>query len=77
MLTLQADQPGGTYEKTQWNYVVTTSGGSDVISNDMLLNVQYTDLSTGNPSSLYQESYTVNTLGQPRPSPTGPVMFTR
>jgi RHS repeat-associated protein len=63
MLTLQADETGGAYEKTQWTYGVTTTGGSDLNSNDMLASVQYPDLSTGNPSSSYQESYTVNALG--------------
>jgi RHS repeat-associated protein len=63
VLTLKADEPGGVYQETQWTYGVTTSGGSDVNSNDILANVQYPDLSTGNPSSSYEESYTVNALG--------------
>jgi RHS repeat-associated protein len=64
MLTLQADETGGAYQKTQWIYSVTTTGGSDVNSNDILANVQYPDLSTGSPSSSYQETYTANALGE-------------
>src|SRR5207302_1537984 len=64
MLTLQADLTSGAYEKTQWVYGVTTSGGSDYNCNDCLAAVQYPDPSSGNPSSSQQESYTVNALGQ-------------
>jgi YD repeat-containing protein len=51
MLTLQADLTGGAYEKTQWVYGVSTGGGSDLNSNDLLAAVQYPDPSTGNPST--------------------------
>src|SRR5207248_2943666 len=61
---LQADLPGGAYQKTQWVYGVTTSGGSDVNSNELLAAVRYPDLSTGSPSTSLQETYTVNALGQ-------------
>jgi RHS repeat-associated protein len=64
MLTLQAVETGGASETTKWIYGVTTTGGSDVNSNDILATVQYPDPSTGNPSSSYQESYTANALGQ-------------
>jgi RHS repeat-associated protein len=63
-LTVQADLPGGGHQTTQYVYGVTTSGGSDVNSNDFLAAVQYPDPSTGNPSSSQQESYTVNALGE-------------
>jgi RHS repeat-associated protein len=63
-LTLQADEPGGAYQRTQYVYGVTTVGGSDVNSNDFLAAVQYPDPTTGNPSSAQQVSYTVNALGQ-------------
>ena len=43
---------------------VTTTGGSDVNSNDILATVQYPDPSTGSPSSSYQETYTVDALAE-------------
>src|SRR5205823_2605885 len=58
------DEPGGGYQKTQYVYGVTTSGGSAVTSNDVLTAVQHPDPSTGAPSSSQQESYLVNALGQ-------------
>ncbi|MFL5244587.1 MAG: RHS repeat-associated core domain-containing protein [Gemmataceae bacterium] len=64
MLTLQAVETGGASETTKWIYGVTTTGGSDVNSNSILATVQYPDPSTGSPSSTYQESYTVNALGE-------------
>jgi RHS repeat-associated protein len=63
MLTLQAVEPAGASQTTKWIYGVTTTGGSDVNTNDILATVQYPDPSTGNPSSSYQESYTANALG--------------
>ncbi len=63
-LTVTAVEPGSQAETTQYVYGVTTSGGSDVNSNDVLSAVQYPDPATGQASSLYQESYTVNALGQ-------------
>jgi RHS repeat-associated protein len=62
-LTLQAVETGGASETTKWIYGVTTGTGSNLNSNDILATVQYPDPSTGSPSSSYQESYTVNTLG--------------
>jgi RHS repeat-associated protein len=64
MLTLQAVETGGASETTKWIYGITTTGGSDINSNSVLATVQYPDPSTGSPSSTYQESYTVNALGQ-------------
>jgi RHS repeat-associated protein len=64
MLTLQADLAGGAYEQTKWIYGVTTSGGSNVNSNDILASMQYPNKTTGNPSSSEQETYQVNALGQ-------------
>jgi RHS repeat-associated protein len=64
MLTLQAIETGGASETTKWIYGVTTAGGSDINSNSVLATVQYPDPSTGSPSGTYQESYTVNALGQ-------------
>jgi RHS repeat-associated protein len=63
-LTLQAVETGGASETTKWIYGVTTSGGSNLNSNDILATVQYPDPSTGSPSSSYQESYTVDALGE-------------
>jgi RHS repeat-associated protein len=63
-LTLQAVEVGGTSQTSKWIYGVTTAGGSDVNSNSILATVQYPDPSTGSPSSTYQESYTVNALGE-------------
>jgi RHS repeat-associated protein len=62
-LTLQAVETGGASETTKWIYGVTTSTGSNLNSNDILATVQYPDPSTGAPSSTYQDSYTVNALG--------------
>jgi RHS repeat-associated protein len=64
MLTLQAVETGGASQTTKSIYGVTTTGGSDVNSNDILAKVQYPDPSTGSPSSSYQETYTANALGQ-------------
>src|SRR5262249_4312490 len=64
VLTLQADEPGGAYEQTQFVYGVTTSGGSDLNSNDVLAATRYPDKGSGNASSSEQESLTVNELGQ-------------
>jgi hypothetical protein len=63
-LTLQAVETGGASQTTKWIYGVTTTGGSDINSNSVLATVQYPDPSTGSPSSTYQESYTVNALGE-------------
>jgi RHS repeat-associated protein len=61
---VQADQPGGTYQKTAYLYGVTTASGSGVNSNDILAAVQHPDPTTGNPSSSQQDSYLVNAMGQ-------------
>jgi RHS repeat-associated protein len=63
-LTVKALEPGGAYETTQFVYGVTTAGGNDFNSNDVLAAVQYPDKSTGNPSSSQQVSYTVDALGE-------------
>src|SRR5581483_11101694 len=64
MLTLKAYLTGGGYEETKWVYGVTTSGGSDLNSNDLLLEMRYPDKSTGAASSSEKESYTVNAMGE-------------
>jgi RHS repeat-associated protein len=55
---------GETSEETQYIYGVTTSGGSNITSNDLLAATDYPNLSTGVASSGQQESYTYNALGQ-------------
>jgi RHS repeat-associated protein len=64
MLTLQADLASSAYQQTKFIYGVTTSGGSNVNSNDILGSMQYPDKTSGNPSSSEQETYQVNALGQ-------------
>ena len=64
VLTVQADEPGGAFERTQYVYGVSTSGGSGVSSNDILAAVEYPNASTGLPSTSSEETYTVNALGQ-------------
>jgi hypothetical protein len=64
VLTVKAVEPASAYETTQYVYGVTTAGGSDVNSNDLLAATQFPDPTTGNPSSSQQETYTVNELGQ-------------
>jgi RHS repeat-associated protein len=64
VLTVQADEPNGAYQRTQYVYGVTTASGSGVNSNDILAAVQHPDPTTGNPSSSQQDSYLVNALGQ-------------
>lgn len=54
ILTLQADEPAGAHEKTQYFYAVTTGSGSNVNSNDILSATQYPDPTTGNPSPSQQ-----------------------
>jgi YD repeat-containing protein len=63
-LTVQADLPGGTYQRTQYVYGVTTATGSAINSSDILAAVQYPDPVTGNPSSSQQETYTADALGE-------------
>jgi RHS repeat-associated protein len=55
---------GETSEETQYVYAATTSGGSNVDSNDLLSATKYPDLTTGEAPSGQQETYTYNTLGQ-------------
>jgi RHS repeat-associated protein len=62
LLTVQADEPGGAFEKTQYVYGVTTASGSGLNSNDVRAAVQYPDKTTGQPSSAQQETFTVNAL---------------
>ena len=53
------------FQTTKYVYSVTTSTGS-INSNDLLLQVQYPNTSTGNPgtTSAYIESYTYDALGE-------------
>jgi YD repeat-containing protein len=62
--SVQADQPGGTHQKTAYVYGVTTASGSGVNSNDLLSAVQHPDKTNGSPSSSEQDTYLVNALGQ-------------
>ncbi len=48
---MQADLTSGAYEKTQFVYGVTTSGGSGVNSNDLQAATEYPDPSSGNPGT--------------------------
>ncbi|MCE9554457.1 MAG: autotransporter-associated beta strand repeat-containing protein [Planctomycetes bacterium] len=66
VLTLTALLPGSTHQTTEYVYGVTTSGGSDINSNDLLATVKYPDKTTGNPSTSAadQESFAYNSLGQ-------------
>src|SRR5262249_37715704 len=43
-----------------------TTSSDSVYSNDILKSVEHPDLSSGNPSTSQQETYTVNALGQIR-----------
>jgi YD repeat-containing protein len=61
---VQADEPGGSYQKTAYVYGVTAAAGDAVNSNDILSAIQYSDPSSGNPSSSQQEKFLVNALGQ-------------
>jgi RHS repeat-associated protein len=65
VLTVKAWLTGTTYEKTQFVYGVTTTGGSGVNSNDLLAEMDYPDKSTGDPSTSEKETYTYNALGDP------------
>ena len=62
--TVQADEPGGAYQTTQYVYGVTTASGSNINSNDILSAVEHPDPTTGSPSSSQQDIYLVNALGQ-------------
>src|SRR5262249_31011748 len=68
VVSVQADEPGGAYQRTAYVYQARTTGGSNghsaVTSNDMLTAVQHPDPTTGNPSTGQQETYLVNALGQ-------------
>jgi RHS repeat-associated protein len=61
---VRADEPGGSYQQTDYVYGVTTASGSGVNSNDILSAGQHPDPTTGQPSSSQQDSYLVNALGQ-------------
>jgi RHS repeat-associated protein len=63
-LTIQADLPGGAYQRTAYVYGVTTAAGSAINSKDILAATQYPDPTTGNPSSSQQVTYTANALSQ-------------
>jgi hypothetical protein len=63
--SVRADEPGGSYQQTNYVYGVTTDQGSYLNSNDLLYAIQYPDPTTGQPSSAQQETYTYNTQGQP------------
>jgi len=64
VLTLKAVLPAGVFQQTQYVYAATTSGGSNVNSNEILTAIQYPDKSSGSASSSEQESYKVNALGE-------------
>jgi RHS repeat-associated protein len=67
VLTIKADMPSGTNDQTtQYVYGVTTAGGSDLNSNDLLQKIQYPDKTTGNPSTLSSDQFifTCNAVGQ-------------
>jgi len=65
--TIDAEMPSGTNDQiTAYVYGVTTSGGSDINSNDLLTAVHYPDKSTGDSSTLSadRDLFTYNALGQ-------------
>jgi RHS repeat-associated protein len=64
VLTVKALEPNSAYQTTQFVYGVTTSGGSDINSNDALATIKYPDKSTGDPSSSQQVTFTINALGE-------------
>jgi hypothetical protein len=51
---VQVDLPGSAIQKTAYVYAITTAGGSDFNSNDIVSAVQYPDKTTGQPSSSQQ-----------------------
>src|SRR5262249_12142587 len=62
LLTLTARLPNNQFQTTRYVYGVTTAGGSDVNSNDLLAATQYPDPVTGQPSAAEQETLTVDAL---------------
>jgi YD repeat-containing protein len=64
LLTLKAYLTSSTYQKTEFVYGVTISGGSVINSNDVLAAMKYPDKSSGDPSNSEKEIYTVNALGE-------------
>jgi RHS repeat-associated protein len=61
---VRADEPGGSYQQTNYVYGVTTgTGGSGVNSNDILSAIQHPDPTTGQPSASQQELFHVDALG--------------
>jgi YD repeat-containing protein len=65
-LTEQALMPTGTPSQTKaYGYGVTTTGSSNLDSNDLLATLEYPDPTTGNPSTTAsnEDSYTYNALG--------------
>jgi YD repeat-containing protein len=63
VLFVQADEPGGSYQRTAYVYGVTTAAGSGVNSNDILSAIQHPDPTTGQPSASQQELFHVDALG--------------
>ena len=67
LVDVEAVMPTGTpSQTTQYNYGVTTSGGSAIDSNDLLASVQYPDKTGGSPGtgSGDEQAYTYNAIGQ-------------
>lgn len=56
--------PGGTNQTTAWIYGVSFSSGDTIDSTDIVGAVEYPDPSTGDPSSSYETTTTVDAQGQ-------------
>lgn len=66
ILTMKAVLPSSTFQTTQYVYGVTTSAGSDIASNDLLLEVRYPDKTSGSPgtASTDKQTFKYNALSQ-------------
>jgi YD repeat-containing protein len=64
VIYVRADEPGGSYQQTDYVYGVSTSTNSAIDSNDLLYAIEYPDPSTGQPSQNSEEIYAYNALGQ-------------
>lgn len=65
VILMQANLPGtGAFQKTEYIYDATTGAGHDLNSRDILTEIRYPNLSSGEPSTTLKEVFKYNRLGE-------------
>ncbi|AGA25728.1 RHS repeat-associated core domain-containing protein [Singulisphaera acidiphila] len=64
LVALNVVLPGGGRQTTEYVYGVNTTGGSALVSNNLVAEVRHPDKSTGAASGTEKEVFTYNALGQ-------------